>query len=76
MHNHVARAPAGNSGFDSNLKPKTEENPCLTITPVPSLVPHKDARLDFSDLYAFGTEACGDAGKSILIMDVHPNPLA
>jgi Domain of unknown function (DUF4331) len=33
--------------------------------------PHGDARLDFSDLYAFPKP--GDAGKSILIMDVHPS---
>jgi len=32
--------------------------------------PHGDARLDFTDLYAFPKP--GDAGKSILIMDVHP----
>jgi Domain of unknown function (DUF4331) len=33
--------------------------------------PHGDARLDFTDLYAFPKP--GDAGKSILIMDVHPS---
>jgi len=33
--------------------------------------PHGDARLDFSDLYAFPKP--GDAGKSILIMNVHPS---
>src|SRR5271155_819267 len=33
--------------------------------------PHGDARLDFSDLYAFPKP--GDAGRSILIMDVHPS---
>ena len=33
--------------------------------------PHGDARLDFSDLYAFPKP--GDAGKSILIFDVHPS---
>jgi hypothetical protein len=33
--------------------------------------PHGDARLDFSDLYAFPKP--GDASKSILIMDVHPS---
>ena len=32
--------------------------------------PHGDARLDLTDLYAF--QKPGDAGKSILIMDVHP----
>jgi hypothetical protein len=32
--------------------------------------PHEDARLDFTDLYAFPKP--GDAGKSILIMNVHP----
>jgi Domain of unknown function (DUF4331) len=32
--------------------------------------PHGDARLDFTDLYAFPKP--GDASKSILIMDVHP----
>ncbi len=32
--------------------------------------PHGDARLDFTDLYAFPKP--GDAGKSILIMNVHP----
>src|SRR5580658_999403 len=39
--------------------------------------PHGDARLDFTDLYAFPKP--GDARKSILIMNVHPsageNPL-
>src|SRR5215510_1930716 len=33
--------------------------------------PHGDARLDFADLYAFPKP--GDAGKSILIMNVHPS---
>src|SRR5690349_13852492 len=33
--------------------------------------PWGDARLDFSDLYAFPKP--GDAGKSILIMNVHPS---
>lgn len=33
--------------------------------------PHGDARLDFTDLYAFPKP--GEAGKSILIMDVHPS---
>src|SRR5436190_15936450 len=33
--------------------------------------PHRDARLDFTDLYAFPKP--GDAGKSILIMNVHPS---
>lgn len=33
--------------------------------------PHGDARLDLTDLYAFGKP--GDAGKSILIMNVHPS---
>ena len=33
--------------------------------------PHGDARLDFTDLYAFPKP--GDARKSILIMDVHPS---
>jgi hypothetical protein len=32
--------------------------------------PHGDARLDFTDLYAFPKP--GDTGKSILIMNVHP----
>jgi hypothetical protein len=32
--------------------------------------PHGDARLDFTDLYAFPKP--GDGGKSILIMNVHP----
>jgi hypothetical protein len=32
--------------------------------------PHGDARLDFTDLYAFPKP--GDAAKSILIMNVHP----
>jgi Domain of unknown function (DUF4331) len=32
--------------------------------------PHGDARLDFTDLYAFPKP--GDASKSILIMNVHP----
>src|SRR5260370_39969773 len=39
--------------------------------------PQGDARMDFTDLYAFPKP--GDAGKSILIMNVHPsageNPL-
>jgi hypothetical protein len=33
--------------------------------------PHGDARLDFTDLYAFPKP--GRTGKSILIMDVHPS---
>jgi hypothetical protein len=33
--------------------------------------PHGDARLDFTDLYAFPKP--GDAGRSILIMNVHPS---
>jgi hypothetical protein len=33
--------------------------------------PLGDARLDFTDLYAFPKP--GDAGKSILIMNVHPS---
>src|ERR1700751_3725388 len=33
--------------------------------------PKGDARLDFTDLYAFPKP--GDAGKSILIMNVHPS---
>ena len=33
--------------------------------------PHGDARLDFTDLFAFPKP--GDAGKSILIMNVHPS---
>jgi hypothetical protein len=33
--------------------------------------PQEDARLDFTDLYAFPKP--GDAGKSILIMNVHPS---
>src|SRR6476620_2826158 len=33
--------------------------------------PHGDARLDFTDLYAFPKP--GDADKSILIMNVHPS---
>jgi hypothetical protein len=33
--------------------------------------PHGDARLDFTDLYAFPKP--GDVGKSILIMNVHPS---
>jgi hypothetical protein len=33
--------------------------------------PHGDPRLDFTDLYAFPKP--GDAGKSILIMNVHPS---
>ena len=33
--------------------------------------PRGDARLDLTDLYAFPKP--GDAGKSILIMDVHPS---
>jgi hypothetical protein len=33
--------------------------------------PHGDARLDLTDLYAFPKP--GDAGKSILVMNVHPS---
>ena len=33
--------------------------------------PRGDARLDFTDLYAFPKP--GDAGKSILIMNAHPS---
>jgi hypothetical protein len=33
--------------------------------------PHGDARLDFTDLYAFPKP--GESGKSILIMNVHPS---
>jgi hypothetical protein len=33
--------------------------------------PHGDARLDLTDLYAFSKP--GEAGKSILIMNVHPS---
>jgi len=33
--------------------------------------PNGDARLDLTDLYAFPKP--GDAGKSILIMNVHPS---
>src|SRR5579862_5797659 len=33
--------------------------------------PHGDARLDFTDLFAFPKP--GDASKSILIMNVHPS---
>jgi len=33
--------------------------------------PHGDARLDLTDLYAFPKP--GEAGKSILIMNVHPS---
>src|SRR6202140_3934636 len=33
--------------------------------------PHGDARLDLTELYAFPKP--GDAGKSILIMNVHPS---
>src|SRR6476619_2054596 len=33
--------------------------------------PHGDARLDFTDLYAFPKP--GEAGKSLLIMNVHPS---
>ena len=33
--------------------------------------PHGDARLDFTDLYAFPKP--GEADKSILIMNVHPS---
>ena len=33
--------------------------------------PHGDARLDLTDIYAFGKP--GESGKSILIMNVHPS---
>jgi len=33
--------------------------------------PHGDARLDLTDLFAFGKP--GDAARSILVMDVHPS---
>ena len=36
--------------------------------------PHGDARLDFTDLFAFPKP--GDAGRSILIMDAHPSSSA
>jgi len=36
--------------------------------------PHGDARLVFADLYAFPKP--GDAGKSILIMNVYPDILS
>jgi hypothetical protein len=36
-----------------------------------SMFPHGDARLDLTDLYAFPKP--GDAGKSILIMNMHPS---
>jgi hypothetical protein len=36
--------------------------------------PHGDARLDLTDLYAFPKP--GEAGKSILIMNVHPSAIA
>ncbi len=36
--------------------------------------PHGDARLDFTDMFAFPKP--GDAGKSILIMNVHPSAAA
>src|SRR5262245_58026921 len=35
--------------------------------------PHGDARLDFTDLYAFPKPS--DAGKSILVMNVHPSAI-
>ena len=35
------------------------------------IFPHGDARLDLTDLYAFPKP--GDAGESILIMNVHPS---
>jgi hypothetical protein len=35
--------------------------------------PHGDARLDFTDLYAFPKPGGSSAGKSILIMNVHPS---
>jgi hypothetical protein len=35
--------------------------------------PHGDARLDLPDLYAFPKP--GEAGRSILIMNVHPSAL-
>jgi Domain of unknown function (DUF4331) len=38
--------------------------------------PHGDARLDFTDLFAFPKPGGGSAGKSILIMDVHPSASA
>src|SRR5215469_17914887 len=34
-------------------------------------LPHGDARLDLTDLYAFPKP--GDAGKSIVILNVHPS---
>src|SRR5689334_1659533 len=36
--------------------------------------PRGDARLDFTDLYAFPKP--GEAGKSILVMNVHPSAVA
>ena len=35
--------------------------------------PHRDARLDLTDLYAFPKPS--EADKSILIMNVHPSPV-
>ncbi len=43
-----------------------------TISPGPTFgFPYGDARLDYTDLFAF--PKLGDPSKSILIMDVHPS---
>jgi hypothetical protein len=47
------------------------DDPCRIIIPAPTGVPRGDARLDLTDLYAFPKP--GDAGKTILIMNVHPS---
>src|ERR1700742_1615821 len=45
---------------------------CRTIIPALKFgFQRGDARLDFTDLYAFPKS--GDAGKSILVMNVHPS---
>ena len=50
---------------------KDEAGSCRTIIPGPLVFPRGDARLDFTDLYAFPKP--GDSGKSVLVMDVHPS---
>jgi len=63
----------GNSGFNVNLGQNRGEAMSHHYSGPDFGFPHGDARLDFSDLYAFPKP--GDASKSILIVDVHPRRL-
>ncbi len=59
-----------NSGFNFNLSQNKDAMSHHYSGPDFGF-PHGDARLDFTDLYAFPKP--GDASKSILIMNVHPS---